>query len=158
MIHITKNNVSNSTNGTTNQPGNVTKPDGSVTESDHAVATQILNLVNQERKKAGLSALKLNTKATTAANTRAKELVSSFSHTRPNGSSFSTALKSAGVTYRGCGENIAAGYQSPSAVMEGWMNSSGHRANILKTNYKELGVGYYQDASGQKYWVQLFIY
>lgn len=119
-------------------------------------ANEVLTLVNQERSKAGLSPLKLNAAATNAAKVRAKEIVSSFSHTRPNGQSPFTALDAAGAKYGTAGENIAYGQSTPSAVMNGWMNSSGHRANILKSNFKEIGIGaYYQN--GKYYWVQLFI-
>lgn len=135
------------------------KPDDNVSEeSVHPYATEIVNLVNEERAKAGLSALTLDSNITAAANVRAKEIRQSFSHTRPDGSSFSTALKEQGVSYRGSGENIAWGQKSPEQVMNGWMNSDGHRANILNENYKSMGVGYYQDENGVNYWVQLFTY
>lgn len=78
-------------------------------------------------------------------------------HTRPDGSSFSTALQQQGVSYRGCGENIAWGQRTPEQVMNGWMNSEGHRANILNKNYKNIGVGFYQE-NDVNYWVQLFTY
>lgn len=134
-------------------------PDDNISESEvHPYVTQILNLVNEERAKAGLSALTLDMNITAAANVRAKEIKQSFSHTRPNGGSFSTALTEQGVTYRGSGENIAWGQKSPEQVMNGWMNSDGHRANILNKNYRNLGVGYYQDENGVNYWVQLFTY
>lgn len=135
------------------------EPDDNVSEDEiHPYVTQILKLVNEERAKAGLSALTLDMNITAAANVRAKEIRQSFSHTRPNGSSFSTALTEQGVTYRGSGENIAWGHKSPEQVMNGWMNSDGHRANILNKNYRNLGVGYYQDENGVNYWVQLFTY
>lgn len=63
-----------------------------------------------------------------------------------------------GVSYRESGENIAWGQKSPEQVMNGWMNSDGHRANILNKNFRNLGVGYYQDENGTNYWVQLFTY
>ncbi len=149
------------------QPGNETpeqpdtqQPDAEAPGEDevHPYAAQILNLVNEERAKAGLSSVKLDTNITAAANVRAVEIKESFSHTRPDGSSFSTALKEQGVSYRGSGENIAWGQKSPEQVMNAWMNSDGHRANILNQNYKNIGVGYYQDANGVNYWVQLFTY
>ena len=89
---------------------------------------------------------------------RAKETEVSFSHTRPNGSSFSSALKEQGVSYQGAGENIAWGQKSPEAVMQGWMNSDGHRANILNEKFTKIGVGYYQNSQGTNYWTQLFTY
>ncbi len=94
----------------------------------------------------------------TAANVRAKEIKQQFSHTRPDGRSFDTVLTENGVSFRGSGENIAYGQRSPEAVMEGWMNSAGHRANILNANFKNIGVGYYQDTNGVNHWVQLFTY
>ena len=123
-----------------------------------AYAKQVADLVNQERAKAGLSPLKVDVTVQSAAQVRAKEIVSSFSHTRPNGSSFSSALTEAGVSVRGAGENIAYGQSSPEKVMEGWMNSSGHRANILNSSYTSIGVGCYQGAGGTLYWTQLFTY
>lgn len=121
-------------------------------------AEQVVNLVNAERAKAGLKALQIDEKVAAAANVRAKEIKQSFSHTRPNGSSFSTALKEQGVSYRGSGENIAYGQLSPEAVMNGWMNSDGHRANILNANFTHIGVGHFQDGNGTNYWAQLFTY
>lgn len=105
---------------------------------------------------AGLPALKLRSDITAAANVRAREIKQSFSHTRPDGSSFSTALKEQGVSYRYSGENIAWGQKTPEQVMNAWMNSEGHRANILNSNFNHIGIGYYQDEKGVKHWVQLF--
>ena len=121
-------------------------------------AEQIVKLVNAERAKEGLPAVQLDAQITAAANIRAREIVQQFAHTRPNGSSFYTVLKENGISYMGCGENIAYGQRTAEEVMNGWMNSSGHRANIMNKNYKNIGVGYYQDARGVKYWVQLFTY
>lgn len=119
---------------------------------------RILELVNEERAKAGLPALTLQADITAAANIRAREITQLFSHTRPDGNNFSSVLKEQGIVFRGSGENIAYGQKTPEQVMEGWMNSEGHRANILNANYKNLGVGYYQDEKGVNYWVQLFTY
>lgn len=118
-------------------------------------ASQVAALVNAERAKYGLSALTVDTKVQQAALVRAKETAQSFSHTRPNGSSFSTALTEAGVSYRTAGENIAYGQSTPQQVMNAWMNSSGHRANILNANYTTIGVGY-TVINGTAYWAQLF--
>ena len=127
-------------------------------QSVHAYVQRIVELVNEERAKAGLNALTLKEDITEAAQVRAVECETLFSHTRPNGTSFVTALKEAGVSYRGAGENIAWGQKTPEQVMEGWMNSAGHRANILNEKYTSIGVGYYQNASGVNYWSQLFTY
>ena len=118
-------------------------------------ASQVAALVNAERAKYGLSALTVDTNVQQAALVRAKETAQSFSHTRPNGSSFSTALTEAGVSYRTAGENIAYGQSTPQQVMNAWMNSSGHRANILNANYTTIGVGY-TVINGTAYWAQLF--
>lgn len=153
------NNNSNNNNGSNgdnnNNGGNTDKPDDNQSESEFAA--EVLRLVNEERSKAGLPALVLDQSVEKAANVRAKEIVSSFSHTRPNGTSFSTALKESGASYRGAGENIAWGQKTPAQVMEGWMNSAGHRANILNKSFTKIGVGYYQ-SGGTNYWTQIFTY
>lgn len=122
-----------------------------------AFAAQVVELVNEERAKAGLSPLRADAGASRAALVRSKELQTSFSHTRPNGSSFSTALDAAGVSYRSSGENIAYGQRSPEQVMKSWMNSAGHRANILNPDFTAIGVGHVQNGAGVDYWTQLFI-
>lgn len=129
-------------------------------ESDKELtfAEQVVELVNQERTKAGLNAVTLDQNIASAALVRAKEIETSFSHTRPNGSKFSTALTEQGVTFKGAGENIAWGQKSPEEVMQAWMNSEGHRANILNKNFTKIGVGFYQNAAGRNFWTQLFTY
>ena len=137
----------------TNTPENKPEADKELT-----FAEQVVELVNQERTKAGLNAVTLDKSIASAALVRAKEIETSFSHTRPNGSKFSTALTEQGVTFKGAGENIAWGQKSPEAVMQAWMNSEGHRANILNKNFTKIGVGYYQNAAGRNFWTQLFTY
>lgn len=127
-------------------------------EGQDAYRDAVVDLVNAERAKAGLRPLSVDTRVAQAAQLRAQEIKKSFSHTRPDGSSFSSALNQAGVSYSGTGENIAYGQNSPEAVMQGWMNSSGHKANILNKDYTSIGVGHYKDASGTDYWTQIFIY
>lgn len=117
----------------------------------------LVELVNQEREKAGLDPVTENQKASAAAQVRAKELETSFSHNRPDGRSCFTALGEQGLSYRLAGENIAWGQSSPAQVMQGWMNSPGHRANILDGSFTEIGVGYYRTAAGKTFWVQMFI-
>ena len=90
-----------------------------------------------------------------AAQTRAGELQTSFSHTRPSGASCFTALTEAGVSYTRAGENIAYGQSTPEAVVQSWMNSSGHRANLLSSSFTTIGVGY-TVVNGTAYWAQLF--
>lgn len=140
----------------TNAPEtNAPETDGS---QDVSAAKKVADLVNQERAKAGLAPLEVKVNLQAAAQVRAKEIEKSFSHTRPNGSSFSSVLAENGVEYRGSGENIAWGQRSPEEVMNGWMNSEGHRANILNKNFKYIGVGYHVNSNGTGYWTQLFTY
>jgi uncharacterized protein YkwD len=114
---------------------------------------QVAALVNEERAKAGLPALTLDTTLSANATVRAREIVSKFDHTRPDGSSFSTAIT---IPYRRSGENIAWGQKSPEAVMNAWMGSDGHRKNILGSSFTKLGVGVVEQ-NGRLYWVQLFV-
>lgn len=139
----------------TNKP-ETNKPETNVEISE--VIEEVAKLVNQERKKAGLPSLTLNVKACNAATIRAKETQQSFSHTRPNGKNFSTALKEANISFSGAGENIAWGQKTAQAVMKDWMNSPGHRANILNAKYTQIGIGYVLNDSGIPYWTQLFFY
>ncbi len=125
------------------------------TTANSSYAAQVVSLVNAERAKQGLSALTIDTKVQQAAQTRAGELKTSFAHTRPNGASCFTALTEASVSYSRAGENIAYGQSTPEAVVQAWMNSSGHRANILSSSFTTIGVGY-TVVNGTAYWAQLF--
>lgn len=138
----------------TDVPG-VETPEDSIVD-EHAFIKEVVELVNIERAKAGLSLLTIDTKVQAAAMVRAKECEQLFSHTRPDGSSFATALKEQNVSYRSAGENIAWGQKSPEEVMNAWMNSAGHRANIMNPNFTTIGVGYYENTNGTDYWCQLF--
>lgn len=129
---------------------------GSVSQGNQSYVQQVINLVNQERAKAGLSPLTESAAVSQAAVVRAQEISKSFSHTRPDGSSFSTALDQSGASYHTSGENIAYGQETPEMVMNSWMNSQGHRANILNSKYTKIGVGYYVDGNGRSHWAQLF--
>lgn len=135
-------------------------PDDSADNGNTSVssyANAVLNLVNKYRNQNGLASVKLDSALSGAASTRAKEIISSFSHTRPNGSSCFTVLSENGISYNGAGENIAYGQSSPDEVMTAWMNSAGHRANILNASFTRLGVGVYE-SGGTLYWAQLFTY
>lgn len=153
----TDSNVPDNDNSDVNQP----ETDNNETENekeDNSFAAQVVKLVNEERVKAGLNPVTLNNEVAAAALIRAKEIEVSFSHTRPDGRSFGSVLTDNGIRFNGAGENIAWGQTSPEQVMEAWMNSEGHRANILNPNFTEIGVGHYQNANGRNYWVQLFTY
>lgn len=120
----------------------------------------VLKIVNSERKKNGRGRLVLDSTLSKAAQKRAKEIAKHFSHERPDGSDCFTVLKEYDISYDICGENIAAGYSQSTAakVMDLWMNSEGHRKNILYKQFNKIGVGYYKKkGTGSKYyWVQIF--
>jgi len=124
--------------------------------SVQAYEEQVAQLVNTERQKNGLKPLTLSAKLSNVARVKSQDMHDKnyFSHTSPTYGSPFDMMKSFGITYRAAGENIAMGYRSPEAVMNGWMNSSGHRANILNANYTQIGVGYVADGN---YWTQEFI-
>jgi uncharacterized protein YkwD len=119
------------------------------------VSNDVLVLVNAERAKAGLPALTTNSQLSQAAMIRARELPRLFSHTRPNGTTCFTVFSETGVKFSTAGENIAQGQRNAEGAMTSWMNSEGHRANILSRNFDAVGIGYYID-NGTPYWIQLF--
>lgn len=153
---ITKPGSSSNNNGNnSNNSGNGSNNTGGTSTGTSSAAQAVLAEVNAARAQNGLSALTLDASMNRAAAVRAAELAQSFSHTRPNGSRGLTALNEAGVSYRTAGENIASGQQSAQAVVSAWMNSSGHRANILSSSFGRMGVGQ-ATIGGRTYWVQLF--
>ena len=87
---------------------------------------------------------------------RAEETITLFAHERPDGSSCFTILREYGISYRRAAENIAGGQPTPAAVVNSWMNSSGHRANIPDGSLRKIGVGYARGGQYGTYWVQLF--
>ena len=135
------------------------EPQSAPSSYKEGYAAQVLDLVNQERANAGLAPLSWDAGAAAAARTRASEIVNQFSHARPGGRSGLSALNESGVGYRLAGENIAAGQTSAGEVVNAWMNSSQHRANILKADYTSIGVAciFVPDSDLGYYWVQLFI-
>ena len=113
---------------------------------------EVFALVNAERAKQGLAPLTYYSAAQSAADIRVQEIITQFSHTRPDGSSCFTVLEELGIKYWMAGENIAYGQRSPEQVMQSWMKSEGHRANILKSDFNAIVVGYKDNR-----WVQLFL-
>ncbi|MCL2494582.1 MAG: CAP domain-containing protein [Oscillospiraceae bacterium] len=129
------------------------------TEDIARFAAEVVRLVNVERAKVGLPALSTNLQLTAAAQLRATELLDLFDHRRPNGSYAETALDEFGISYYNYGENIARGQMSAAAVVNAWMDSPGHRGNILNTSYNFIGVGLSINSApldGTPSWVQLF--
>ncbi len=125
-----------------------------------AFEKEVLDLVNAERAKKGLNALEWSNELATVARAHSKDMSERgfFSHTNPDGLSAFDRIKNAGIKYSYAAENIAAGQSTPQEVVTGWMNSAGHRANILNPNLKKLGVGLYKSTGGYKYyWTQNFI-
>ena len=120
-------------------------------------AAEVFRLVNVEREKAGLEPLERSAELDNAASIRAEELSRNFSHTRPDGTRFYTVM---GVEKNyNYGENGGSSGETPKNQMQGWMNSEGHRSNILDINelgYTQIGIGVFQDNSGKMYWCQLF--
>lgn len=136
-----------------------TEPEPTPTPSltDEEAASKVIELTNKERAKEGLQPLIYHPNVQKAAMLRAEEISTYFSHNRPDGRDEMTALWEAGA---GCfdGANIAAGYTDPEDVMNGWMNSPGHRAAILRSTSKYIGVGHYTDSTGRQYWTQIFTF
>lgn len=136
-----------------------TEPQTATGDKSSIQAEEVLKLVNNERQKAGLKPLTLSEKLTSIANTKAQDMADKnyFSHNSPTYGSPFDMLHTFGVSYSIAGENIAAGQKTAEQVMNDWMNSSGHRANILNKDYTQLGVGYTSGGSYGTEWVQLFI-
>lgn len=121
-----------------------------------AYEQEVVRLVNAERAKNGLSPLTHNWELSRVARYKSQDMKDNgyFSHQSPTYGSPFQMMKSFGISYRTAGENIAKGQATPQAVVNAWMNSAGHRANILNSSFTEIGVGYV--ASG-RYWTQMFV-
>ena len=130
---------------------------GSSSENDIASMTaDVVTIVNKERKAAGASALSSDSELNKAAAIRAKELAQLFSHTRPDGRDCFTIFEDCAIRVSAAGENIAYAAPTAESVMDLWMNSPGHKSNILSDYFTKIGVGLYIDGNGTCYWVQLF--
>lgn len=135
---------------------NIRKVTAPEEEADSFTA-EVVRLVNKARAAEGLSALKTDRTLTKAAEKRADEQLKKYGHTRPDGSGCFTVMAEYDLEYMKVGENAAAGYATPEAVVDGWLNSPGHRANIMNPDYEYIGVGYASDNSVYRhYWIQLF--
>ncbi|MFS0752507.1 CAP domain-containing protein [Oceanobacillus sp. 1P07AA] len=117
---------------------------------------EVVELTNQEREKQGLQPLELDTELSEVAKAKSQDMQSNnyFDHNSPNYGSPFDMMQSFGIDYNTAGENIAQGQQSPEEVVDAWMNSEGHRANILNGDYTHIGVGHVEDGN---YWTQMFI-
>lgn len=131
---------------------NIPTTDSTVTTYEQ----EVIRLVNEIRVENGLKALSYDWELSRVARYKSQDMKDNnyFSHTSPVYGSPFQMMKNFGISFRSAGENIAKGYRTPQAVVNGWMNSSGHRANILNASYTHIGVGY---VSGGNYWTQMFI-
>ncbi|MEL3971481.1 SafA/ExsA family spore coat assembly protein [Rossellomorea oryzaecorticis] len=120
---------------------------------------EVVKLVNAERAKAGFAPLKENWELSRVARYKSQDMIDKnyFSHTSPTYGSPFQMMKDFGISYQAAGENIAAGQRTPAEVVDAWMNSEGHRKNILSPAYTEIGVGYVKGGSYGHYWIQMFI-
>lgn len=130
-----------------------------IPEVDAAVASfesEVVRLVNEIRVQNGLQALKENWELSRVARFKSQDMVDNryFSHTSPTYGTPFQMIRAFGLSFRTAGENIAYGQRTPQAVVNAWMNSSGHRANILNASYTQIGVGY---VAAGNYWTQMFI-
>ena len=121
-----------------------------------AVEEQVVSLVNKERAKARLAPLTIDWELARVAKYKSQDMHDKkyFSHTSPTYGSPFDMMKNFGISYKSAGENIAKGQRTATQVMEAWMNSSGHRANIMDAKFTHIGVGFVEDGY---YWTQMFI-
>ncbi len=122
------------------------------------IEQEVVNLVNEERRKNNLQPLEINWEVSRVAQYKTRDMAYNnyFSHNSPTYGSPFDMLKSFKIPYNYAGENIAKGQKSPSDVVKAWMNSPGHRANILNPKFTEIGIGYLVK-DGTSYWTQMFI-
>lgn len=125
--------------------------------SVNAEELEVVRLVNIERQKAGLSPLTHNEELSKVSRVKSQDMADKnyFSHNSPTYKDPFTMMRNFGIKYGQAGENIAKGYNDADSVVKGWMNSPGHRANILNSNFKKIGVGYI-NKNGTTYWTQMF--
>ena len=131
---------------------NIPTVDTSIT----AYEQEVIRLVNEIRAQNGLKTLTYDWELSRVARIKSQDMKDNryFSHNSPVYGTPFEMIKNFGISYRNAGENIARGYATPQAVVNAWMNSSGHRANILNANFNHIGVGY---VAGGNYWTQMFI-
>ncbi|MGX4600509.1 CAP domain-containing protein [Faecalimicrobium sp. JNUCC 81] len=154
----------NNNSGSTNKPeakpeNNNNNNSGSTTGQFAAYQKEVVDLVNVERTKRGLSPLTLDSKVSDVATKKSQDMINKnyFDHNSPTYGSPFDMMKQFGVSYRAAGENIAMGQRSPKEVVTAWMNSEGHRKNILNSSFTKIGVGVAQKSNGTLYWTQMFI-
>ncbi|MFA5603722.1 MAG: LysM peptidoglycan-binding domain-containing protein [Bacilli bacterium] len=148
---------STSVPGTPSEP---TTPSTPGTSNDlRALESEVIRLVNVERNKVGRSPLTTNNQVSNVARLKSQDFIDNnyFSHNSPTYGTPFNMLKSFGISFTAAAENIASGQRTAAEVMKSWMNSSGHRENILSPTYNQIGVGVARDNNGNIYWTQMFI-
>ncbi|HBG3426351.1 sporulation protein [Clostridioides difficile] len=147
-----------------NNSDSTNKPDdnnnsGSTSENFSAYQKEVVDLVNVERAKAGLNPLTLDSSISNVATKKSQDMIDNnyFSHNSPTYGSPFDMLKKFGISYKTAGENIAMGQKTPKEVVNAWMNSEGHRKNIMNPNFSKIGVGVAQKSGGSIYWTQIFV-
>ncbi len=152
--NINNNNNTNSNNNIQQKPNKPTENNNNVNNSVSNIEQEVVNLVNAERKKAGLSPLKIDTELSNVARLKSQDMKNKgyFSHTSPTYGSPFDMLKQFNITYKTAGENIAKGQKTAQDVVNAWMNSEGHKRNILSKSFTHIGVGHISS-----HWTQLFI-
>jgi uncharacterized protein YkwD len=120
---------------------------------------QVIQYTNKERSKSSLNLLAVTAQLQNCADTRVNELLIQFTHERPDGAKYNTVLKENGISFSNSGENISSGYYTAKQVVESWMNSPGHKSNILTSDYNIMGAGYAYTSYDyrQHYWLQFFV-
>jgi len=128
-------------------------------QDTRAFEREVIRLVNVERAKVGLKPLSENVKLSKVARIKSQDMINKkyFSHYSPTYGSPFDMMKKFGIRFTAAGENIAMGQKTPMEVMNAWMNSAGHRRNILNPNFTQIGVGVAKDSKGRLYWTQMFI-
>ena len=149
QLTTSKPNIETSTEPTTSS---------SSSSNQSSIANQVLNLVNSARAKENLAPLKLNSALSNVAQAKSEDMQKNnyFDHTSPTYGSPFDMMKKFGISYLSAGENIAKGQKTAEAVVNAWLNSEGHRANILNKNFTDMGLGYV-NTGGTTYWTQMFI-
>lgn len=147
IINLTNTNQNNNDNNNTNPSNNF-----------DSLENEVIRLVNAERNKAGLSSLTTDSNLTSVARTKSQDFINNnyFSHNSPTYGTPFEMLTTMGIKYSAAAENIASGQKTAAEVMNSWMNSSGHKANILNSNFNKIGVGVAKANNGNLYWTQLF--
>lgn len=155
---VTNNNNTKAPSNSNNQQveAPVKTPATNVSQSVSEFEKQVVDLTNAERAKAGLKPLEMHSPLMGVARAKSEDMAKNnyFSHTSPTFGSPFDQIKSAGISYRSAGENIAQGQRTPQQVVQAWMDSPGHRQNIMNASYTHIGVGFVEDGY---YWTQQFI-